>query len=195
MAGRPRKFSIDTALDQAIGVFFKKGYESASLDDLTEAMNINRPSLYQAFGNKESLYRQALQTYHERNLNHLKVMLKSDPDPIKGVKAALLDTAEYHIQTGQGCLVANSGTEARDDEGYQAIKTMLSDLLQRNEDAFYAHFEGAKAAGYLSEVADPRELAQFFNGVMQGMSVIGRMNNSPEALFSMVTQAMRVFEQ
>src|SRR5271156_6657349 len=65
-AGRPRDFDIDTALDAALHVFWKKGYEGTSLSDLTGAMQINRPSLYAAFGNKEELFRKALDSYASR---------------------------------------------------------------------------------------------------------------------------------
>ena len=61
--GRPRSFDVDVALDQALQVFWQKGYEGASLTDLTEAMGINRPSLYCAFGSKEELFRKALDRY------------------------------------------------------------------------------------------------------------------------------------
>ena len=64
--GRPREFDVDEALDRALQVFWRKGYEGASLPDLTEAMGINRPSLYAAFGNKEELFRKALDRYAER---------------------------------------------------------------------------------------------------------------------------------
>src|SRR3954463_3624794 len=63
--GRPRKFDADQALDAALAVFWRKGYEGASLPDLTEAMGINRPSLYAAFGNKEELFRRAVDRYVE----------------------------------------------------------------------------------------------------------------------------------
>jgi len=63
--GRPRSFDADRALDRALKVFWRKGYEGASLADLTSAMGINRPSLYAAFGNKEALFRKALDRYAE----------------------------------------------------------------------------------------------------------------------------------
>src|SRR5436189_2868910 len=63
--GRPREFDVDEALDRALEVFWRKGYEGASLPDLTRAMGINRPSLYAAFGSKEGLFRRALDRYAE----------------------------------------------------------------------------------------------------------------------------------
>ena len=64
--GRPRAFDVDEALDAAMRVFWKHGYEGASLSELTEAMGINRPSLYAAFGDKESLFKKAVDRYMER---------------------------------------------------------------------------------------------------------------------------------
>ena len=62
-AGRPREFDAEKALDAALKVFWRKGYEGASLSDLTKAVGVNRPSLYAAFGDKEALFRQALERY------------------------------------------------------------------------------------------------------------------------------------
>src|SRR6185503_15427259 len=70
-AGRPREFDLDEALDRALEVFWRKGYEGASLPDLTKAMKINRPSLYAAFGNKEALFRKAIDRYVERTMAHV----------------------------------------------------------------------------------------------------------------------------
>jgi AcrR family transcriptional regulator len=63
--GRPRAFDVDKALNRALRVFWRKGYEGASLSDLTKAMEINRPSLYAAIGNKEELFHKALERYAE----------------------------------------------------------------------------------------------------------------------------------
>src|SRR5262245_24713407 len=70
-AGRPRSFDIEKALDRALKVFWRKGYEGASLPDLTRAMGINRPSLYAAFGNKEALFRKAIDRYVEISSCHV----------------------------------------------------------------------------------------------------------------------------
>src|SRR3954463_942914 len=69
--GRPRSFDTDRALDRALTVFWRKGYAGASLPDLTRAMGINRPSLYAAFGNKEALFRKAIDRYAEGPAAHM----------------------------------------------------------------------------------------------------------------------------
>ncbi len=70
-SGRPREFDIDQALDAALNVFWRKGYEGATLPDLTRAMGINRPSLYAAFGNKETLFRKSVERYVEGPAAHI----------------------------------------------------------------------------------------------------------------------------
>src|SRR5882757_8313605 len=87
-AGRPRSFELDKALDSALQVFWRKGYEGASLSDLTTAMGINRPSLYAAFGDKEALFRKVLDRYAEGPGGHARKAL--DEPTSRGVVAKLL---------------------------------------------------------------------------------------------------------
>src|ERR1051325_3475900 len=75
--GRPRQFDTEKALDRALTVFWQKGYEGASLLDLTRAMGINRPSLYAAFGNKEALFRKALDRYAEGQAAYIRAALEA----------------------------------------------------------------------------------------------------------------------
>src|SRR4029079_14289460 len=75
--GRPREFDADEALDRALEVCWRKGYEGASLAELTEAMGINRPSLYAAFGNKEALFRRAFDRYADGPAAYTRDALKA----------------------------------------------------------------------------------------------------------------------
>src|SRR4051812_13303502 len=75
--GRPRGFDVEQAIHRALKVFWRKGYEGTSLDDLTASMKINRPSLYAAFGNKENLFRRALQRYSEGPASHVCAALQA----------------------------------------------------------------------------------------------------------------------
>jgi AcrR family transcriptional regulator len=75
--GRPREFDAEKALNRALMVFWRKGYEGTSLMDLTRAMNINRPSLYAAFGNKESLFRKALDRYAQGPADYIRIALQA----------------------------------------------------------------------------------------------------------------------
>ena len=97
--GRPRAFDTEKALDQALQVFWKKGYESTSLADLTQAMGINPPSLYAAFGNKEALFLAVIQRYAEGPGGYLTDALEA-PTAREVVARMLNDAAD--LQTGKG---------------------------------------------------------------------------------------------
>src|SRR5216683_2232994 len=105
-AGRPRSFDMDQALDRALQVFWRKGYEGTSLSDLTGAMRINRPSLYAAFGNKEALFRKALDRYVEGPAAYVREAL-NEPTA-RAVAERLLGGAIdllTHPRNPRGCLM------------------------------------------------------------------------------------------
>src|SRR2546421_127594 len=97
--GRPREFDVDEALAAALRVFWTKGYEGASLTDLTEAMGITKPSLYAAFGNKESLFRKALDLYEREKLAYVAEALNA---PTSREVAARLLRGALEMQTSEG---------------------------------------------------------------------------------------------
>src|SRR5438093_11447325 len=104
--GRPRAFDVDEALDQALKVFWRKGYEGTSLPDLTRAMGINRPSLYAAFGNKEALFRKALDRYNDGPAAYVREALEEPT--ARAVVEALLRGAVEQLSSPrhpQGCLM------------------------------------------------------------------------------------------
>lgn len=165
--GRPREFDADEALAQALRVFWARGYEGASISDLTEAMGITRPSLYAAFGNKEDLFRKALDLYERDKLAYVSEALEAPT--ARGVADRLLQGA-IDLQTGsdpKGCLgvisSTNCGTEA---------ECIRDEVLRRRESsnaALLGRLQRAKAEGDLPEHITPEGLMQYLTAVIQGL--------------------------
>jgi AcrR family transcriptional regulator len=167
--GRPREFCVDTALSAALRVFWTKGYEGASLSDLTEAMGITRPSLYAAYGNKEDLFRKAFDLYERDKLAYIATAMEAPT--ARGVAERIL-RGGLSMQTGsdpKGCLGVIStvacGSEA---------ESMKAEVLarRRSSDAvMLRRFEQAKLDGDLPAHIEPADLVVYLTAVAQGLCV------------------------
>lgn len=167
--GRPREFDMDQALDTAMRLFWRKGYEGTSLADLTEAIGVNRASLYAAFGNKEALFQKAFTRYQALREPLINAAL-AQPTARTVVEMLLRDAArELARPESPGCL-AVQGALACSEEG----EPVRHELCMRREAMFHAlrfRFERAKAEGDLHPSADPTDLAQYVATVIYGMAV------------------------
>src|SRR5437879_1562167 len=186
--GRPREFDIDGALAAALRVFWTKGYEGASLTDLTEAMGITRPSLYAAFGNKEALFRKALDLYERDKLAYVSVALAAPT--ARGVAERMLGGA-LDLQLGpdpKGCLGVISsvacGAEA------QSIKAEVVARQASSHEALLRRFEQAKADGDFPEHVDPEGLVRYLTAVGQGLCIQAGNGVAPEELRRIVDTTM-----
>lgn len=148
-AGRPRTFDEGEALDAAIQVFWAKGYDGASLKDLTEAMGINSPSLYGAFGDKRQLFLKTITRYADGGGCPPIVAFEAEKDITKAVKA-FLEAAIDYASPGDGptgCYLSSSVvTSAEEVDG---VKPMLSAAITKTEARLAQRFEAAKAEGEL----------------------------------------------
>jgi AcrR family transcriptional regulator len=168
--GRPREFDIGDALAAALRVFWSKGYEGASLSDLTEAMGITRPSLYAAFGNKEALFRKALDLYEQEKLAYMRSALEAPT--AKGVAERLLRGAlasQCSDCEPKGCLGVISSVACGSEA--EAIRDEVIKRRQSSHRALVERFEAAKADGDLPADADIAGLTGYIFAVMQGMAV------------------------
>jgi AcrR family transcriptional regulator len=186
--GRPREFCVDTALAAALRVFWTKGYEGASLTDLTEAMGITRPSLYAAFGNKEALFRKALDLYERDKLAYVSNALEAPT--ARGVAERMLGGA-LDLQLGsdpKGCLGVISsvacGTEA------QSIKAEVVARQASSHEALLRRFERAKADGDFPDHVDPDGLVRYLTAVGQGLCIQAGNGAAPEDLQRIVDTTM-----
>lgn len=194
MAGRPRSFDRDEALSSALDVFWAKGYADASLTDLTSAMGINAPSLYAAFGSKETLFREAVRLYSEREGAILWRSMREALTARDAIEGLLLATANASGRCGrpQGCLIALSGVnpDALPDKACSEVKQVRVDSLASMRD----RLEAAKAAGELASTADPAAIAAFYLTVQQGMTFRARDGAGPEELTATARAAMLAWD-
>ncbi|AMV20256.1 TetR/AcrR family transcriptional regulator [Planctomyces sp. SH-PL14] len=170
-AGRPREFDPDKALDQAMAVFWKKGYEGASLPDLTRAMGINRPSLYAAFGNKESLFRKAMDRYMGGPAAHVAEALAAPT--AREVAARLLYGGIDIVADGKGpggCFMVQSALACGDSA--EALRKEVADRRAAGEAAVRARLERAHKEGDLPKEVDAATLARYLMAVTYGMAVL-----------------------
>ncbi len=168
--GRPRAFDRDQALERALDLFWRNGYEGASLSDLTQAMGINPPSLYAAFGNKEELFCKALDRYVERHDEFLREVL-ARPKARDAIAALLTGSADSLTDKSSpsGCLLVQGIAGAGDHA--KCIRDELCKRRAANEKLIRERLKRAKAEGDLPADADPAALSRYIATVSVGMAV------------------------
>jgi AcrR family transcriptional regulator len=168
--GRIRTFDTDEALEKAMRVFWSKGYDGASLTDLTEAMGIERPSLYAAFGNKEELFEFALERYQQGPSGYFDAAL-AEPSSRAVAEALLRGAAALHTDPGSppGCLTVQGASVAVEDETGPAGK--LAATRKAAETSIRRRLEKAQEEGDLPADADPAALAAYLRTITYGMAV------------------------
>ncbi len=188
--GRPRSFDTDKALDRALLVFWRKGYEGASLSDLTKAMGINRPSLYAAFGDKEALFRKVLDRYQEGPAGYVSEAMQ-EPTARAVMERIFRKTLEASAIPGnpKGCLMVQGALACGNDA--EPIRRELIARRAASEAVVRRRFQRAKAEGDLPAVASPADLARFFVAVLHGMAVEAASGASRAQLRSIAKTALR----
>ena len=190
--GRPREFCVDAALSAALAVFWSKGYEGASLSELTEAMGVTRPSLYAAFGNKEALFRKALDLYEREKLAFMGAALKAPTS--RGVAERILTNA-LSMQTSasgpRGCLSVISSVACGAEAA--SIKAEVVARRASSEAALLARFEQAKADGDLTGETDPAALVRYLMTILQGMAVQAGSGVPRESLEQLVATTLSLW--
>jgi len=193
--GRPRAFDREQALGIAMDLFWRQGFEGTSTTQLTAAMGISPPSLYAAFGSKETLYREAVALYLARYGSFLSAPLTADCTARDAVARILLAAAQQFSQAGHapGCMVSCAELRASPDNA--ALVAEMAALRQSAQSALHARFEVARKAGELSPQTDTSTLAAFYAMVVQGMAVQARDGAKTALLKRMATMAMRAWPE
>jgi AcrR family transcriptional regulator len=190
--GRPRGFDPKRALNRAMGVFWRHGYEGASLSELTKAMGINRPSMYATFGNKEQLFRRVLDRYASESASYVREGLQQ-PTARGAVEKLLLGAAEEFTAAGhpRGCLLVQGALACGEES--KRVQRELCSRRGEGELAIRQRLELAKAEGDLASGADAGELAGYVMVVLHGMSVQAVSGASREKLRGIAERAMQAW--
>jgi AcrR family transcriptional regulator len=190
--GRPREFDVDKALDLALQVFWRKGYEGASMADLTETMGITKPSLYSAFGNKEELFRKALDRYVDGPGGYFQVAL-AKPTMRAVVEHLLYESADAVTDPNHppGCLAVQGALSCGD--AAESIKQELMSRRAKSEQDLRQRFERAIAEGDLPQGSDATDLAAYLSAILQGMAVQAAGGTTREQLRKIAEMALRTW--
>jgi AcrR family transcriptional regulator len=192
--GRPRTFDASTALDHAMEVFWRHGYEGATIAQLTEAMGINPPSLYAAFGSKEGLLKAALDRYSEKRAAWMEGVV-SAPTAREVARRILMETADIQTDPANppGCLLVQGGLAC--GVGSENVPFELAAHRAQTEEQLRERFIRAKAEGDLKESADPAALARYLSAILAGMGVMASSGADRDALREVAAVAVRAFEE
>ncbi|MFW2349796.1 TetR/AcrR family transcriptional regulator [Qipengyuania sp.] len=186
--GRPREFDTDEALGEALRVFWMKGYEGASLTDLTEAMGITRPSLYAAFGNKETLFRQALDLYEKDKLAYIGEAVEA---PTARAVAETLLIGAVDVATGgecRGCMGVISSVACQSVE-----PSIRDDVNARAESARQLIIDRIQQAIDDGDFAVPTNaiaMTRYLLALMQGISVQAQSGATRQELMEVAESAL-----
>lgn len=169
-SGRPREFDLDKALDRALKVFWRKGYEGATLPDLTKAMRINRPSLYAAFGNKEALFKKAIDRYLEGPGAFVREALQQ-PTAKAVVEQVFRRSIELvtDSRNPRGCFMVQGALACGDTA--DCLRREMAKRRDASVTALRERFERAVAEGDLPSDCNPADLARFVATVIHGIAV------------------------
>jgi TetR/AcrR family transcriptional repressor of nem operon len=191
---RPRAFDEAEALDAAIQCFWSRGYEATSVRDLTEAMGIAGPSLYNTFGDKRALYRQALDHYVERGFCDRVRRFESQLAPLAAIGAFFDEIIELSLADDQrkGCLIVNSALELapHDPEFQAALTVVLCDM----EAFFHRCVKAGQRTGAISAALPTDDLARMLLGLLMGLRVLARSRPEPELLRGLVRPALALLD-
>jgi AcrR family transcriptional regulator len=192
--GRPRRFDCDIALDQAMDVFWRHGYEGATIAQLTEAMGINPPSLYAAFGSKEGLLKAALDRYTARRAAWMDEVL-SAPTARDVAERMLMGVADKQTDPANppGCLLVQGGIAC--GTGSASVPFELATRRAQTEDQLRERFARARDEGDLKPSADPAALARYISAVTVGMGVMASSGAERDALREVAAVAIKAIEE
>ena len=188
---RPLEFDRIEALEKAMKVFWAKGYESTSLDDLTAAMQIKRPSLYNSFGDKRSLYLEALKHYQTALSSEFDQFFNTGSS-IKEGFSQMFSEVIYGQDARKGCMIVNAGSEFANTDEH--IFNLSQQAALKSETAFKELLRKARLNGELAMHINVNEQAALFYNTLVGLRAQARNGAAKDKLERVVSATMKIFK-
>ncbi|MBW0270648.1 TetR family transcriptional regulator [Nocardia sp. MH4] len=190
--GRPRGFDRDIALRRAMEVFWERGYDGASMADLTTAMGINSPSLYAAFGDKEALFRAAVELYGRTEGSRTARALREEPTAYTAIEAMLRDNITVYTdpELPHGCMVVLAGATYTTRNA--SVRAFLAEARRHTTADIRARLDRGVADGDLRPGTDTAALAALYSTVLYGLSIQARDDVGHAELSAAVDSALEV---
>lgn len=189
--GRPRSFDREQALERAMEVFWRKGYEATSIHDLTDAMGINPPSLYAAFGDKEKLYLEAVEKYMDCRREKATCAFAEEATARASIERVLRDAANELSRPGspKGCMLTLSAAHCDSPELQHELASRRAAMKRRLRD----RIDRGVTEGDVPSGTDTAALADFYGAIFAGMAMQARDGVGRKSLLATVDNAMRAW--
>jgi AcrR family transcriptional regulator len=181
------------ALDRVLPVFWRDGFEGASVQELAAAVGVSKPSLYAAYGNKEALFLAALERYLSAFAAGLVEQLESEPDGRAAMRQYLRDTVALYTDRSHpfGCLIVTAATTSDSAAVPEAVRSALCASMRKAATVIEERLRRAQRDGHLRESADVSAMAHYFHTVTSGLSVQAKAGTSRETMLLVVDEAMK----
>ncbi|HJV48747.1 MAG TPA: TetR/AcrR family transcriptional regulator, partial [Geothrix sp.] len=183
--------------EEALGVFWRRGFEGASIAELTAVMGLSKPSLYAAFGDKEALYLKCLEHYLESRIQGHTTILAAEPDGRRAVQSFLRAMVDMltDLDLPGGCFIITGATNCGGASTPQAVESALRKVMQKGELSLRACLRRAQQEGQLRPEVDVNQLAAFFNTCLAGLAVHAKSGASRAKLRGVVDAAMAAWPE
>jgi len=185
---RHKEFDSDQALDNAMQVFWKKGFQATSIRDLVEATGVNRASLYGTFGGKHELFQKALGRFQNADEQDFYQITKQGRPGLDRIRSAFRHIARQTLSDPRGCLVVNAVAEGADLDPTLARAGKAS--RQKIEQFFHACLKQAVKAGEIPAARDIRALARFLTNTLFGLRMMAKMKPDPKLVDDVIATAL-----
>ncbi|HLJ86675.1 MAG TPA: TetR/AcrR family transcriptional regulator [Candidatus Angelobacter sp.] len=188
---RPKEFDTQAVLDQAMDLFWSKGFEATSMSDLVEHLGLARQSVYDTFGDKRAVYTAALRSYCQQRVANARALFRSD-SPVRAVLHEYLShTIDKALgeEDPRGCMLINAAVELASAD--EATRELVTNTLKAIGRELTIRLRRAQENGEIGKHQDPVALARFFGSVMAGLLVLVKTTRERRALEDVVDVALK----